>query len=41
MSGPPPLRAEGSLDVGEGQTLFWEESGAPEGVPTARGSGAQ
>lgn len=31
---PPPSRAEGMLAVGEDQQVFWEESGAPDGVPT-------
>lgn len=34
MSQAPATRAEGHLDLGEGQSLFWEESGSPEGVPT-------
>ena len=31
---PPPSRAEGMLAVGEGHRIFWEESGAPDGVPS-------
>src|SRR5690625_968294 len=30
----PLTRAEGHLNVGEGHRLFWEESGAADGVPT-------
>lgn len=34
MIEPPPTRADGHLDVGKGHRLFWEESGAADGVPT-------
>jgi proline iminopeptidase len=31
---PPAVRAEGLLPVGDGHEIFWEESGAADGVPT-------
>lgn len=31
---PPPTRAEGMLPVGDGHEVFWEESGAADGIPT-------
>ena len=33
MSVPPPVAADGMLPVGQGHEIFWEESGAPDGVP--------
>ncbi|ATG55242.1 alpha/beta hydrolase [Brachybacterium ginsengisoli] len=31
---PPSVRHEGMLAVGDGHEIHWEESGAPDGVPT-------